>query len=215
MENINNNSEESIELELDFLNNTEYTFDDVIINLIQNDIVPSLYQYDDTIQDFYKYMIQKLLIRGYNYEQIYNGIGCYQIYIAEIDEMDIVREQIRNISRNQSNRNINNLVSLFFTFLNNNNNDINEDNLEPVKLIVPKEELSKIPCLKYNDIDIDIKNNNNMCTICQSIFKKVNKVRLLKCKHIYHQKCIDKWLSEISHKCPICRVENDVYIAQT
>lgn len=44
----------------------------------------------------------------------------------------------------------------------------------------------------------------NDCSICFEIFKKSEDVKELACKHIYHPKCIDRWLQ--SHpNCPICR----------
>ena len=44
------------------------------------------------------------------------------------------------------------------------------------------------------------------CTICTSEMKKT--AAKLRCSHIFHKKCIQKWLS-IHHVCPICREEVD------
>ena len=44
----------------------------------------------------------------------------------------------------------------------------------------------------------------NKCCICLEGFNLDDTVRVLKCKHCYHKKCLDKWLKD--HKtCPICR----------
>lgn len=42
------------------------------------------------------------------------------------------------------------------------------------------------------------------CAICQCEYTDHEHVRILKCKHMYHKKCIDKWLS-FSDSCPMCR----------
>ena len=44
-----------------------------------------------------------------------------------------------------------------------------------------------------------------MCIICSNDFEQDSEVRILNCKHIFHTECIDKWLSEYSNKCPICK----------
>ena len=44
------------------------------------------------------------------------------------------------------------------------------------------------------------------CTICLEITKRTDKK--LRCKHIFHQKCITKWF-ETSIECPTCRMEQD------
>lgn len=44
---------------------------------------------------------------------------------------------------------------------------------------------------------------DNDCVICLGT-KKSNKIRILACKHKFHQQCIDKWL-ETDMKCALCR----------
>ena len=43
-----------------------------------------------------------------------------------------------------------------------------------------------------------------MCTICYCEFEKDEKLIELKCKHIYHEECIVKWV-ENTAKCPVCK----------
>jgi hypothetical protein len=210
-ENIDNNSD------LTYINNTEYIFNESIMNDLQENVIPMLYQYDDTREDFYKYMIIKLSSLGYSLEDIYNAIGFYLEYIVLTDEMDIVRTQIMNFHRTEMTDNNNsifnslfdyNMYNILLNFMNNTQNNIqnnNEIELESVKLVVEKDELDNIKTCKYKELDEDIKNANPKCIICQSDFNKLNKVRILKCNHVYHNKCIDKWLTKISYKCPICR----------
>jgi hypothetical protein len=202
-ENIDNNSE------LSYINNNEYIFDDIIMNDLQENVMPMLYQYDDTREDFYKFMIIKLSSLGYSLENIYNVIGCYLEYIVGIDEMDIVRTQIINFHRNENNNNIftslldYNMYNIILNIINNNTNE--EIELESVKLVVDKDELNNIQSCRYKELEDTIKDSNPKCIICQFDFNKLNKVRILNCNHVYHQRCIDKWLLKISYKCPICR----------
>lgn len=55
-----------------------------------------------------------------------------------------------------------------------------------------------------------IRENDNLlgdkCVICTEEYLKDEGVRELNCKHVYHKKCIDRWLKEGSVCCPICRL---------
>ena len=42
------------------------------------------------------------------------------------------------------------------------------------------------------------------CSICLTEFDAESRVRLLPCRHVYHERCIDRWLDR-SRKCPSCR----------
>lgn len=46
---------------------------------------------------------------------------------------------------------------------------------------------------------------NQECSICTDKFKEKEGLRILKCNHYFHKKCIDKWLIKGSETCPICR----------
>ena len=47
----------------------------------------------------------------------------------------------------------------------------------------------------------------NDCPICLEPFKLRQHAKQLPCQHMFHKKCIDKWLNR-SHLCPCCR--NDI-----
>ena len=69
-------------------------------------------------------------------------------------------------------------------------------NLRSYKLIKKNDELIKNEC---------------SCNICMSKFKEGEYKRILpKCKHVFHKKCIDKWLKD-NTECPICRCNYDSY----
>jgi hypothetical protein len=54
------------------------------------------------------------------------------------------------------------------------------------------------------------KSQNVYCSICCNSVKYTEFVRSLSCNHIYHKKCIDKWLISLiknsgKMNCPLCR----------
>jgi hypothetical protein len=65
--------------------------------------------------------------------------------------------------------------------------------------------------IRINDITIKIKNNSELdiCSICYNNYNDYDDIRKLKkCFHVYHDKCIRKWLINYNNKkCPICRKE--------
>jgi hypothetical protein len=54
--------------------------------------------------------------------------------------------------------------------------------------------------------------NNTHCSICYESLESKFFLRLLKCKHEFHKKCIDKWLytqfqeNKDEYTCPLCRI---------
>ncbi|CAF0811163.1 unnamed protein product [Adineta ricciae] len=52
------------------------------------------------------------------------------------------------------------------------------------------------------------KNKNdeeNKCSVCWDDFEQNQTLRRLRCFHLYHKECIDKWLQD-KNQCPICRI---------
>ena len=46
----------------------------------------------------------------------------------------------------------------------------------------------------------------NDCSICLEKMKQKNKIKFLKCGHVFHATCIKKW-NNITKTCPICRAK--------
>lgn len=46
------------------------------------------------------------------------------------------------------------------------------------------------------------------CGICLDEYKENEYKREIKCKHVYHKRCVDKWLKQ-EYSCPLCR-SNDI-----
>ncbi len=50
---------------------------------------------------------------------------------------------------------------------------------------------------------------NELCTICIEGYTVGNTRKFLPCGHIFHDSCIDSWLSQKSTKCPLDRLSID------
>ena len=64
--------------------------------------------------------------------------------------------------------------------------------------------------ISFKNISKEIKEGNEKCVICYENFIKNERVKMTKCFHIFHFKCIKKWAeskTELTKKpeCPICR----------
>ncbi|GAA5816581.1 hypothetical protein MFLAVUS_010111 [Mucor flavus] len=43
------------------------------------------------------------------------------------------------------------------------------------------------------------------CLVCLDEFELKQPVRILKCQHVFHRECVDRWLCEAQNSCPVCR----------
>ncbi|KAI8077859.1 uncharacterized protein BX664DRAFT_343689 [Halteromyces radiatus] len=43
------------------------------------------------------------------------------------------------------------------------------------------------------------------CLVCLDDFTPKQSVRVLKCRHVFHVECVDRWLVEAHNSCPVCR----------
>ncbi|KAF9355294.1 hypothetical protein BGX26_006774 [Mortierella sp. AD094] len=53
--------------------------------------------------------------------------------------------------------------------------------------------------------DYDVLGDGSKCLVCMSEYEEGEDMRALRCKHGFHQECIDKWLTTGANKCPVCR----------
>jgi len=64
----------------------------------------------------------------------------------------------------------------------------------------PTKVIESLKCRKIEKNDqLDI------CSICLTNFSVGDTARELKCKHIFHVECVDEWLKNYNHVCPICK----------
>lgn len=51
----------------------------------------------------------------------------------------------------------------------------------------------------------DETSKSERCLVCLDDFTPKQPVRVLKCSHVFHVECVDRWLVEAHNSCPICR----------
>ena len=100
------------------------------------------------------------------------------------------------------------IVNTIFEYLLNNtlsNSTFTELNeLSDVKVVLTKEEFDKFEKKCVSKIE-NITNCSICCSICMDNYNEDEKVVILKCKHYYHENCIENWLCNQKVTCPICR----------
>ena len=74
---------------------------------------------------------------------------------------------------------------------------INIDGNRPIKN--PKELLKRLKTF------IIPTNSTDECAICIEEYKQGENLKILPCKHKFHQKCLDEWLTTSGKTCPLCR----------
>jgi len=81
-----------------------------------------------------------------------------------------------------------------------------------IKLIATVE-LNQLNIDKYAPVSDE--NEREACSICMIPFQIKDFLRIMPCnsKHLFHQKCIDKWLSH-NKACPTCRKEITMKLVQ-
>ena len=113
-------------------------------------------------------------------------------------------------------------VNLFENMINllrfvNNVSDVNNFNgfenlMEPVRVTVNEDKMDTfLTSIKYDPKVDELKiKDQKSCTICLSNYEKDEEVSYLNtCGHLFHTTCVDKWLREFNHKCPVCRLSAD------
>lgn len=79
-------------------------------------------------------------------------------------------------------------------------------NLQDVTVGLDPNDLDKLNSGLYKDLIQSNKHKLDMCSICFEQFNDDEECRELKCNHMFHQKCVDTWLTE-HITCPVCREE--------
>ena len=61
-----------------------------------------------------------------------------------------------------------------------------------------------LPIISYRD---DEEMGGEACSICLDDLNCGEEVRQLPCKHVFHEDCVGKWLTERSSTCPLCKLD--------
>ena len=105
-----------------------------------------------------------------------------------------------------------NIIDMPLPIHNNHNNIINifnnifqhlppNNNMQDVVVTVDDKDLEKIKSIK-----LESKHDTN-CSICLGCLDKDEYASELECKHIFHTECIEPYLKQYNHICPVCRTE--------
>ncbi|XP_023539428.1 E3 ubiquitin-protein ligase RHA1B-like [Cucurbita pepo subsp. pepo] len=65
-----------------------------------------------------------------------------------------------------------------------------------------------VPVVKFSDIVVSTRAGfpSECCAVCLCEFQDDEELRFLKnCKHIFHKKCLDRWMIRDQRSCPLCR----------
>ncbi len=184
-----------------------YNLNPDVLKHIENVYLTNVAYHDDDLITLIKYTIRMALNINSNYELdeisagiMYMGLtGSNVVFETNYDTcIQIIKHELKTIYNR----------SYIHAFL----ESIMNPNMEDVKKVLSEEELGKIHTCQFKELDDNQKNSNCKCTVCQEEFCPKDKVRCLPCKHVYHQECVDGWLTSHSHKCPCCRAEAGAYI---
>lgn len=79
--------------------------------------------------------------------------------------------------------------------------NINNNNQEDVNITMDKNDIDNLIILKYSD------DSPTNCSICLMDVCKDDYYYKIKCNHIFHRNCLEKWLEDYNYVCPVCRTE--------
>lgn len=68
---------------------------------------------------------------------------------------------------------------------------------------LPHRELRKLAVIKFQAATC----RYDTCSICLEDYVEGERLRVLPCKHTYHTKCIDPWLTRGKRNCPLCKAK--------
>jgi hypothetical protein len=116
-------------------------------------------------------------------------------------QQNILNDAINNLNNLQSLVNI--LAAPVFTNVELLNPQNMNRRMEDIVVALDKDDLDKLRVSIYTDFK---NHDREMCSVCFEKFIDSDICRELKCNHLYHKNCIDKWLGE-HITCPVCREE--------
>ena len=122
--------------------------------------------------------------------------------ISNVNNLNqFIQQIIGSITRNISYYTNNNSSSFTIEYEIVNNELENTNEKKKIKCKDIKKQLGGYKKIKIDDNLLACKAS---CPICLEKFKDNEFKRELKCNHVFHKKCIDKWIKH-QNTCPICR----------
>lgn len=100
-----------------------------------------------------------------------------------------------------------NIFDTFLTFVDDTHELQDLQDLQDIKVVLNEQEFSKLTPIILKEMDIV-----EDCSICLCECTTSDKLIKLKCNHIYHRDCINKWLTQNSTKCCVCRKDTRNYL---
>lgn len=79
--------------------------------------------------------------------------------------------------------------------------------MEDIKVTLTDAEYEEIPTKPFGECSTEEQEAQPICIICSDNFTKEDQVKITKCHHIIHDRCLRPWLLKESKKCPVCRCE--------
>ncbi|KAL7608453.1 hypothetical protein Lser_V15G12265 [Lactuca serriola] len=88
-----------------------------------------------------------------------------------------------------------------------------EETMEIAEIVVEYDKYSRylkkisqlpITIIRKNKEDGSKEGEGKICVVCQEEYEVGQTIGTVKCGHVYHEKCIKKWLVQ-KNLCPICR----------
>ena len=73
--------------------------------------------------------------------------------------------------------------------------------------LLTQEDLMQLPLKTFDPAHVTPPECES-CAICLDDFEAGEEVRLLRCKHTFHCKCVDTWLTSRRRFCPICKADS-------
>ena len=185
--------------------NMLFTSSEELINIINMSYLTNL-QYSDGLSNIIKYTIRTSFRDTPQYEikDVVAGILTYSLSDINVvfnENYDLIYSIVQQELKRIYSRSY--IISLLANLFNVNN--VNNPQMENVKLTIKPEIIENIPKKKFKDYDQKIKDMNSKCTICQVGFENNDEARILPCDHTYHVDCIDNWLTNYNYMCPCCR----------
>ena len=72
-------------------------------------------------------------------------------------------------------------------------------------MLVSQEDYKKMPARRFKKADVKGGFCQANCVICSENFKSNQKIPILPCKHDFHWKCLEKWVTKQKKTCPLCK----------